>query len=510
MLICSGILSLHPNLSSQPNDFKLKALYNSLDPYSVAQHLAFYELYYDRPIGRQALQEAWKLLSGQSDHSLIPLNEYSFSPSIISSLVNLINRPTDQQLTSLSPQDLIEIEKLSRRLVHHRLKGHFAQNEAEVLALSPAEIDLARGLFLSHFGNDLNKVQTYEAFIDLMALQILARLPDQSSAETKIRTINQFIFDEMGFRFPPHSLSTKQIEAYTCLPSVLDSHRGVCLGVSILYLCIAQRLGLPLETITPPGHIYIRYRDTNNLINIETTARGLHLDSDDYLNVGTRSLPQRNIKEVIGLAHFNQAAGFWQQQAYEQALKTYQTATCYLPSDPLVKELLGYTYLCVGQKDKGEALLETVKDHLPDYAVVKETIAEDYLNGSVDIESLKVLFLPIEEDRQSILNRKQQLETIVQNYPDFRSGYFHLAMAWIQLHRMGEALNVLEAYHAKCPNDPESNYYMAILYAQRKDYQRAWKHLTNAERITHSRQHTPKVLKELRRELLSCCPALGK
>lgn len=113
----------------------------------------------------------------------------------------------------------------------------------------------SRSFFKSQFGPDRVRIQSYEALIDLMALQILARLPKQASAEEKIIAINTFIFDEMGFRFPPHSLYAKDIDLYTFLPSVLDSRRGVCLGVSILYLCLAQRLELPLEMITPPGPV---------------------------------------------------------------------------------------------------------------------------------------------------------------------------------------------------------------------------------------------------------------
>src|SRR6202044_1243325 len=123
-----------------------------------------------------------------------------------------------------------------------------------------------------------------------------------ATPQQKIDAINSFIFEEMGFRFPPHSRYAKDIDIYTFLPSVLDSRRGVCLGVSILYLCLAQRLGLNLEMITPPGHIYIRYHEGENIINIETTCRGIHMDSEDYLGINTRCLQMRNIKEVIGLA----------------------------------------------------------------------------------------------------------------------------------------------------------------------------------------------------------------
>ena len=42
----------------------LSALYSTLDPTSVSQHFAFYELYPKTPEGRQALLHAWELLSG--------------------------------------------------------------------------------------------------------------------------------------------------------------------------------------------------------------------------------------------------------------------------------------------------------------------------------------------------------------------------------------------------------------------------------------------------------------
>ena len=46
------------------------------------------------------------------------------------------------------------------------------------------------------------KVESYEANIDLMALQILARLPDHPAPAQIIRAINDYIFEEMRFRFP--------------------------------------------------------------------------------------------------------------------------------------------------------------------------------------------------------------------------------------------------------------------------------------------------------------------
>jgi regulator of sirC expression with transglutaminase-like and TPR domain len=504
IILLLGIFSL---TAKEPSSAKIKAVYNSLNPRSLSQHLAFYELYPQTFEGKQALQEAWKMLGVE-----LPSNGTSSLPTLpttLDALLSLVNRPPDQPPLSLTNEELDGIERIGSRLANRRLKGHAAKTEQEVLALPPEEIDLARGLLLSQLADlpdHFSQIRSYEASLDLMAMQILARLSPQASHKEKILAINAFIFEEMGFRFPPHSVYAKDIDLYTFLPSVLDSRQGVCLGVSILYHCLAQRLDLPLETITPPGHIYIRYRQDNEVINIETTARGIHLDSEEYLGIETRSLQERNIKDVIGMAHYNHAALYWHQKDYQKALNAYKKALPYLPEDLLLKELMAYNYLFVGEEAEGKRLLFAVKDYLPEYAIVKQNIAEDYIHGEVDAEGIKALFMQVDENRESILEKKTALEKVVEKYPKFRAGIFGLAVAWLQLHRFGEALIQLEKYHQIDPGDPSVEYYLAAIYTERLDYNKAWVHLKFAEQLVNSRQHNPKALKQLRKELSRLSP----
>lgn len=481
---------------------KVRALYNSLDQRSIAQHLAFYELYPNTPEGNQALQHAWMLLAGNSVGVELELHSAEFLSTVVNAIVALINKRPNEPIAELSDQELAVIERLSRTLPHHQLKGHSAVREQDVLSLPPEQVDLARGLFLAQLGSDeMQKIRTYEASLDLMALQIRARMPKNATPQTKIRAINDFIFTDMGFRFPPRSLYAKDIDLYTFLPSVLDCRRGVCLGVSILYICLAQRLDLPLEMVTPPGHIYVRYRDGQGEINIETTARGIHLDSEEYLGIDTRSLQQRTITEVIGLAHFNQASVYWGQEKYAEALASYKKAKPYLPDDKLVMELMAYAYLLTDEEELGRRLLEQVKDHLPEYAVSGDFMAADYLNGKVDKEGIKAIFLSVDESRESIITKKKKLENVVEKYPQFRAGLFNLATAWLQLHRQGEALAALEQFHDLDQSEATAEYYLTMLYAERKHYNLAWEHFHTLEKILYSRDHNSKLLREIRREL---------
>jgi tetratricopeptide (TPR) repeat protein len=487
-----------------PPPQKLKTVLYSLTPDSVAEHLAFYELYSSTPEGLQALSKAITLLSKPLNNFVRP-NE-----NLANALIALINKQPNEDLPELDAQYLDQIELLAKQLGNRNLIGNKVWSEHEVLSLLPEQIDLARGLFISQQGNEpdaLKKIRIYESIIDLMALQILAKLGTMNATpEQKIEAINQFIFEQMGFRFPAKSRYAKAIDLYTFLPSVLDSHRGVCLGVSILYLCIAQRLNLDLEIITPPGHIYVRYRNGDKIINIETTARGINLDSEVYLGINTRSLTHRNIKEVIGLAHFNQASTFWHDDNYSKAIETYRKAEKYLPDDLLLRELMAYNYLLDGQTEIAEKLLQQVRDYIPDHAIYKETVAEDYLNKKADVEAIKAIFLDVDENQESIEKKKKTLEETVKKNPYFRAAYFQLATAWLQLMRDGEALEVLKKYHELDPNDPTAEYYMTVMMAERLDFRNAWKHLRHTEELLKARNRESKILKNIRKELTLSCP----
>lgn len=504
LLTISILIASPHSITAAISEGHLKMLFNGMDPTSVAQHLAFFSLYPTTKEGQNSLEISWKLLSQQSS---VPLQgnvmqSLQVTQKQLGLLVDLVNRPPGSAATVLSDDTLRVLNYLSQSLAHRRLRGHNATTEEQVLLLPSEEIDLARGLLLSELGPDnLPLILSYEALLDLMACQVRATLCYPASDFQKIEALNHFIFEEMHFRFPAHSLYSKDIDLYTFLPSVLDSRRGVCLGVSILYLCLAQRLDLPLEMITPPGHIYVRYRKNGKEINIETTARGIHLNSEEYLSLSTRSLQLRNIKEVIGMAHMNQAAVHWGKEDYNATLNCYKKAKPYLEGDPLLQELMAYAQILSGNVDEGTQMLKSLPKDLPDHLVIKDTMAEDFLLGNVDVDGIKTVFQTVDEKRESVLQKRDRLQKVVERCPKFRHGWFSLAITWLQLNRYKEAVEVLTRFQRLDPSDPTAEYYLAVLHAERWNYPKAWIHLENAERIVAARDYYPRQLKELKREL---------
>jgi tetratricopeptide (TPR) repeat protein len=485
----------------------LSTLYSSLDPTSVSQHFAFYELYPKTYEGRQALKTAWKLLSrsdSESDPELL-LPQLDPQP-----LINFVNRNRDEQSLLIAEEQLVVIEKLSRHLENRRLKGFGIWNKKKLMKLKPEEIDLARGMLLAELGNSEEaklKIRSYEANIDLMALQILARLSPDATGVEKIRAMNDYVFSEMRFRFPPHSLHAKEIDVYTFLPSVIDGRRGVCLGVSILYLCLAQRLGVELEAITPPGHIYVRHvTKEGEIINIETTARGIDVPSNRYLGIETKKLQKRNIKQVIGLAFMNQAAVYWHKNDPKTAISLYEKARPFVGDDLLLNTFTGLNYLFDNRIEEGKKLLKKTKGVIPEYAVSADTVAEDYLNGHADVAALQAIFSEVDESRDSIIKKQKALEETVQKFPLFRQGWFHLAVTWLQLGREKQAIPILEKYLSMNPKDPTASYYLAAVHFQRRNFNQAWKYLRLSEETVFAKDHHPHALKELRKALQRACP----
>jgi len=501
-VLCVSLLFLFINGAS--SELFLQTRLSSLDPLSVGEHLAFYELYPQTSEGKAALKHAWRLLSRET----IAPEEISLElPKVdIHPMIFLLTRQTLQKPEKLSQEQLNVIEQLSESLANRSLKGHHVWSREELRALPSQEIDLSRGLLIEQFDENKEEIAQYEATLDLMALQILARLSRTPSPEDSIREINRFIFQEMEFRFPPHSLHAKEIDLYTFLPSVMDHREGVCLGVSILYLSLAQRLGLPLEIVTPPGHIYLRYRQGIKVVNIETTSRGIHLPSEIYLGVDTRWVPQRNIREVIALNFFNQASVCWSQKDYQQAVKCYEKAAFYMPKDPLLNFFLGLNYLFIDKKKEAHELLSPLRGYTFEWNISQETIPDDYFQNQVDVEGIQAIFLPIDEKRDSILQKQTILQGVAQKYPLFRAGLLQLAVTWLQLGRYLEAEEILERYHQIDPNHSVVEYYLSIISIQKLDYRKAWYHMKNTEKLLKARDHCCKALSDLKNQLLQSSP----
>ena len=97
--------------------------------------------------------------------------------------------------------------------------------------------------------------------IDDLKQDIWLELNPNLTALEKVRIINHFLFDVHKFSGNIYNMYSPQ-NSY--INQVLETKKGNPVSLSVVYLCIAQRLGIPLLGINLPRNFLIAYMDENN------------------------------------------------------------------------------------------------------------------------------------------------------------------------------------------------------------------------------------------------------
>ena len=98
--------------------------------------------------------------------------------------------------------------------------------------------------------------EPYLRRLDLFAERVHDRLANESAPPVVLQEVSRVLFEEERFR--------GNVEAYydprnSFLNDVLDRRVGIPLTLSLIYLEVGWRLGLPLDGVKFPGHFLVRY-----------------------------------------------------------------------------------------------------------------------------------------------------------------------------------------------------------------------------------------------------------
>jgi regulator of sirC expression with transglutaminase-like and TPR domain len=114
-------------------------------------------------------------------------------------------------------------------------------------------------------------IDAYLSRIDALATSAAARLGSDADVYRSIAALNLVLFQEHGFRgnrehyFDPRN---------SFLNEVLDRRTGIPISLSVLYIEVAQRIGLALQGIGFPGHFLVKYDGEHEEIVIDPFNRG--------------------------------------------------------------------------------------------------------------------------------------------------------------------------------------------------------------------------------------------
>jgi len=400
----------------------------------------------------------------------------------------------------LSSSERRQIAALSKHFPTKIKKSPWGQKAALKVHSERPSFDLSQVLIELREDLTVEEKEDIYCALDLMALQIEALAGPNASEDVLINQLSDYIFFELKLRFPPQKTYSPEIDRYTDIVSVANSRRGVCLGVSALYLCLAQRLGIDLEIITPPGHIYLRYKGRN----IETTARGLDLPSAAYMSIQTKKLQTRSLKEVPGLVLVNNASTYLHKKKYHKALETYEKASLFLPQDPLVLELKGVSSLLIGQAQNARIFLKAALGAVSDFAFCSSSYAKDILDERCDASAIEALLVSDEDESPS--ECADRLEKELSAYPDFAAGQLALASAYLAEGATLKAKVALKKCLQLSPSDPSVPYHLAYLAIEDYAFDEAYSYLKRVEAIVGDEKAPSKALWDLKMELFRRAP----
>jgi regulator of sirC expression with transglutaminase-like and TPR domain len=153
-----------------------------------------------------------------------------------------------------------------------------------------ARIDLAHACLLiaqdAYPGLD---VERYLGEIERMAIRLRARLAGGAGAEERVIALNQFLFDDLGYR---GNTSAYYDARNSYLNEVIDRRTGIPITLSILYMEVGRRVGLPLDGVSFPGHFLVRLRLRGGTLVLDPFSGGAPLSEDELRERLQRVIPE--------------------------------------------------------------------------------------------------------------------------------------------------------------------------------------------------------------------------
>jgi len=121
----------------------------------------------------------------------------------------------------------------------------------------------------------------------------VARAAAARTPRAKAVAISRRLFGPEGFRYDARPRT---------LDRVLEEKRGNCLGLSLLYLCAAEKLDMAFHMLPFPTHALIRYDDGGERFNVEASRGGMVLRDDAVARFARAIELQPDLKPLVDKA----------------------------------------------------------------------------------------------------------------------------------------------------------------------------------------------------------------
>jgi regulator of sirC expression with transglutaminase-like and TPR domain len=218
---------------------------------------------------------------------------------------------------------------------------------AQLVSSPTEEFDLAEAaLLIAQEEQPEIDVAAYLRRLDQLAAAVRARLPESPTPADIIESMNIQLFREEGL--------TGNTDVYydprnSFLNEVLDRKAGIPITLSVIYLEVGRRLGLPLVGVGFPGHFLVKYTGPEGDLVLDPFAGGVTLtheqlaqklrtiygDNNPFLSQIPKLLTPAGKKEILLRMLRNLKNIYLQQNDFSRALKVIDRIALVAPDEAM-------------------------------------------------------------------------------------------------------------------------------------------------------------------------------
>ena len=226
------------------------------------------------------------------------------------------------------------------------MESHVRERLANIAKISEQELNLAEAALLialdEYPGLD---VESYLRQLDELASGVQERLPAQAGLEDTLVTLNQFLFVEQGFSGDTENFDDPR---NSFLNEVLDRKLGIPITLSIIYMEVGRRLGLPLKGVSFPGHFLVKFSTQDGEVVLDPFSGGSLMSKEDleemleetYGTVDATHAPLERLltasgkKDILVRMLRNLKGAYLRRERYDKALSAVDQILLIQPDQP--------------------------------------------------------------------------------------------------------------------------------------------------------------------------------
>ena len=266
---------------------------------------------------------------------------------------------------------------------------------AELVSGSEADLNLAEAaLLIAQEEQPELDVAAYLGRLDALADSVRSRLPEAPSFADIIQALNTVLFEEEG-------LSGNQTDYHdprnSFLNEVLDRKLGIPITLSLVYIEVGNRLGVPLVGVGFPGHFVVKYAGPDgetvldpfqagsrvSQVQMEDKLRSMYGPDNPFAGQLPKLLAAVGKKDMLLRMLRNLKQIYTQKEDFERALSVVERILLVAPDHPVevrdrgaIHHRMGHQQLAVRDFQRYLQLAPKAEDARAVRAVMVRTMAQ--------------------------------------------------------------------------------------------------------------------------------------